>query len=82
MGRGVKVEITTMMELKDAIHKAIELNVSIGLFIQLPDLTEPELIINPPTNLKKKLEYYEKTYDNNLNHKHADGIKILAYVNF
>lgn len=76
------MEITTIVGLKDIIHKAIELNTSAGLFIQLPDLTEPELIINPPTNLKKKLEYYEKTYDNSLNHKYSAGIKILAYTNF
>ncbi len=46
----------------------------------MPGFEEPELIINPVVNLKKKLEYYKATYTDNLEHKYAKGIKIVAYT--
>ena len=38
-----------------------------------------EIIINPYINILEKLEYYRKTYDDDLNHKHAKGIKIVSW---
>lgn len=38
-----------------------------------------ETIINPHENILPKLIYYIKTYDNDLRHKHAQGIRIVSF---
>lgn len=52
----------------------------IELFIDMPGFEQPELIINPPANIENKLVYYKATYDENLEHKHAKGIRIVGTV--
>lgn len=37
------------------------------------------VIVNPTTNIIPKMEYYLKTYDENLNHKFSKGIRILNF---
>ena len=69
----------TMDDLKFAVEMAIKENKSLSLLITLPDLDSPEMITNPVENLEKKLEYYKATYDDNLEHRHAYGIKIVGY---
>lgn len=39
----------------------------------------PEIIINPKENFAEKLEYYKKTYDDNLVMKNNQNIKIVSY---
>lgn len=46
----------------------------------MPGFDQPELITNPPANIEKKLAYYKATYDENLEHKHAKGIRIIGTV--
>lgn len=46
----------------------------IGLAIKVPDANEPEIIINPSKNFEIKLEYYKKTYDEDLLHKTVGDI--------
>lgn len=72
--------LNTMVELELIINVAIEDEIGIGLFIEMPGFEKPELIVNPLENLPKKLEYYKATYDDNLEHKHAKGIKIIGYT--
>lgn len=72
-------ELKTMDELECLINLAIEMNLSLSLFIKLPNLERPEIITNPPENLEYKLKYYKETYDDNLQHKHAEGVKILGW---
>lgn len=69
-----------MKELELIVSKAIRLDESLGLFIEMPGFPEPELITNPVANLNKKLEYWKNTYDETLEHKYAKGIKIVGYV--
>lgn len=38
--------------------------------------TKEEMIINPRENFEEKREYYDKTYDENMVHKHNPNIKI------
>ncbi|WP_018250328.1 hypothetical protein [Orenia marismortui] len=52
----------------------------IGVLVEVKENELPELIVNPNTNFDGKLEYYKKTYDDNLNHKFADGIKIVGFT--
>lgn len=72
--------IKTMKDLQRAVDSSIETNRPLGIFIEMPGFPKPELIINPVENLKKKLEYWIKTYDENLMHKHAKGIRIVGYT--
>ncbi len=69
-----------MNDLEQIINQAIESHRPLGLFIEMPDFPKPELITNPVENLEKKLEYYKKTYGEDLEHKHAKGIKIINYT--
>ena len=74
------MELNSMKELEQVVNEAIEKNRSLGLFIEMSGFPKPELITNPVENLEMKLEYYKKTYDEDLEHKHAKGIKIIGYT--
>jgi hypothetical protein len=50
----------------------------VGVLIAMEGFETPEVIINTKHNLDKKFEYYMNTYDENLEHKHAKGIKIIG----
>jgi hypothetical protein len=50
----------------------------VAVRIEMQGFPEAEVIINPIINADSKLEYYQKTYDENLNHIHAKGIKIVG----
>lgn len=76
----IKLKLKTMNDLEEAIQIAINVNEDIGIFIEMPGFEYPEVIYNPPENLRKKLEYYKQTYDENLEHKYAKGIKITEYT--
>lgn len=69
-----------MNELEQYANAHLAKNQSIELFIDMPGFDEPELITNPPANIEKKLAYYKATYDENLKHKHAKGIRIIGTV--
>lgn len=74
------MELKTMNDLETLIDKSIKMEKPLSLFIEMPGFPMPELITNPVPNLQKKLEYYRNTYDENLEHKHAKGIKIVGYT--
>jgi hypothetical protein len=50
----------------------------VGVKIEMDGFPQPEVIINKAENIESKLAYYKKTYDENLNHKFAPGIKIIG----
>ncbi len=74
------MELNNMDELENVINKALDSGVSISLLIEMPGFPKPELITNPVENLKLKLEYYKKTYDDTLEHRFSKGIKIIGYT--
>lgn len=76
----MEMELRNMNDLEELINKAIRIDEPLSLFIEMPGFPMPELITNPVPNLQKKLEYYKNTYDENLEHKHAKGIKIVGYT--
>lgn len=70
---------------KENLEKFIEQAVQddttyIAVVIEMEGFTLPELIINPIENAAEKLEYYKNTYDDELKHKHAPGIKIRKVI--
>ncbi|MNP06400.1 hypothetical protein D3C76_983810 [compost metagenome] len=52
----------------------------VGIVVQLPDLEQPEVIINPKENFEAKLAYYQKTYGEDLVMVHNANIKIIGYA--
>lgn len=74
------MELNSIKKLEDIINMAINKNVPLSLLIEMPEFPKPEMITNPVENLEMKLEYYRKTYDENLEHRHAKGIKIIGYT--
>ncbi|WP_438285549.1 hypothetical protein [Bacillus wiedmannii] len=52
----------------------------VGVLIEMEGFDDPEVIINHRVNIADKLDYYGKTYDENLNHKFAKGIRIVGFT--
>lgn len=71
----------TMDALEHAIHTA-DFNGYrfFGILVEMDGFPKSEVIINEQENFQDKLEYYLKTYDENLNHKFAKGIRIVGYA--
>ena len=49
----------------------------IAVEVRMDGFPENEIIVNKYENINTKLEYYNKTYDENCNHKFAKGIRIV-----
>lgn len=64
-------------DLIDAFDECIKYNLPICIVLKLPETPANELIINPPDNFEKKIDYYKNTYDDNLINKNNPEIKIL-----
>ncbi|WP_206460420.1 hypothetical protein [Anaerovorax sp. IOR16] len=47
--------------------------------VTVPNCPRTELIINPKENFKGKKEYYDKAYNDDLELKSFDQIKIVSY---
>lgn len=70
----------TIKNLEMYAQHCLEKNQPMQLLIEMPGFSAPELITNPPENIKNKLAYYKATYDENCQHKHAAGIAIIDVI--
>jgi hypothetical protein len=71
---------TKREQLNDCFVGAIKSNSRyVAVFINV-GLEQNETIINSRENFAEKLAYYNSVYDDNLNHKHAEGINIVAFT--
>ncbi|MBL4951102.1 hypothetical protein JK635_02455 [Neobacillus sp. YIM B02564] len=52
----------------------------VAVRIEMEGFPKAEIIVNPIENADSKLAYYQKTYNENLNHKYAKGIKIVGFT--
>lgn len=50
----------------------------VGVMIQLPNMSQPEVIINPIDNLPSKMEYYFNNYNDNLELIANPDVKIIG----
>lgn len=48
----------------------------VGMLVKMEGFPKEEIIINPVENADAKIEYYKKTYDEDLQHKFSPGISI------
>ncbi|MED3022342.1 MULTISPECIES: hypothetical protein [Bacillus cereus group] len=52
----------------------------VAVQIEMDGFPSDEVIINDKHNIETKLEYYKKTYNEDLEHRYAPGIRIIGYV--
>ena len=52
----------------------------VAVQIQMDGFPTDEIIINDKHNIVSKLEYYKKTYNEDLEHKYAPGIRIVGFA--
>lgn len=70
-----------MRDLEACVAQAKAYGMSfIGVAFELPGTEDVEFIINPSCNFDTKLKYYKETYDEDLNHKKAPGVKIVDFT--
>ncbi len=52
----------------------------VAVVIRMEGFPEDEVIINDHYNIASKLDYYKKTYNEDLVHKYAPGISIVGFT--
>lgn len=67
-------------EFLKVVDKAIEEKQGIAVFISMPWLNKPEVILNPQENLEEKRTYYLDAYDENMRLKSNENIKITKVL--
>lgn len=71
----------TIAGMEKCFYEASQENAEfVGVLIDMDGFPKPEVIINSNENFDSKFEYYKSAYDENLNHKHAKGIKIVGFT--
>lgn len=68
-----------MSDLELCFKKAKEKGVAyVGIKIQDEGYERPEIVINELEDFEKKLKYYKECYNEDLNSKNFNGIKIIG----
>lgn len=71
----------TMIDLEQCFNKAYDERMKyVGVKIEMQGFEEAEIIINPFENIKDKLEYYKKAYNEELSLKAFIGIRIVGFA--
>lgn len=52
---------------------------TLTVFIDMPSLPEPEMIVNPPRNLESKVTYYLEAYDEDMRLKSNPNIRMTRF---
>lgn len=69
-----------MQSLIDMFEAAKEVGAKyFGIVVEIEGAPRCEMIINSIENIDAKLDYYKKAYDENLQLKHAKGIRIKMF---
>lgn len=67
--------------MKDVLEKvfmdAYERGLDVFVETTIPNQSDTEFIISRNSSILNKLEYYKKTYDDELVHNHCNDIKII-----
>ena len=67
-----KEELLKLMQRNWVKNKGVKLD------IDIKDYPAIETIVVPYMNIPKKKKYISKTYDDNLNHKNSDDVRIIG----
>lgn len=72
-------KIKTMSELEDIFNEALKVHVqTVAVELTIPGQKDTEFIINRYRSIKNKLNYYKRTYNEDLVHNKVPSIKILS----
>lgn len=72
-------KIEKMSELEDIFNEALKEHAqSVAVELTIPGQRDTEFIVNRYKSIKNKLNYYKKTYKENLVHNKVPSIKILS----
>ena len=72
-------KIEKMSELEDIFNEALKEHAqSVAVELTIPGQRDTEFIVNRYKSIKNKLNYYKKTYRENLVHNKVPSIKILS----
>lgn len=73
-------DVEGMSLLEDCFQEAINLKAKfIAVKIKMEGFNKPEIIINQTENFRSKLNYYKKSYNNDLTLKSFFGIEIVDF---
>ncbi|WYP24735.1 hypothetical protein NSQ54_10330 [Alkalihalobacillus sp. FSL W8-0930] len=67
-------------EMEKCFLEAKKAGNCVAVLVEMDGFPEPEIIINPTMNIDSKLAYYKKTYDEKLQHRFAQGIRIIDFT--
>ncbi|MDO6634283.1 hypothetical protein [Bacillus thuringiensis] len=71
----------TLEGLEQCFNEAVSEEVNyVAVQIEMDGFSSDEVIINDKHNIISKLEYYKKTYNEDLEHRYAPGIRIVGYA--
>ncbi|MED1436938.1 MULTISPECIES: hypothetical protein [Bacillus cereus group] len=71
----------TLEGLEECFNDAVNAETNfVAVKIEMDGFPSDELIINDKHNIALKLEYYKKTYNEDLEHRYAPGIRIVGYA--
>lgn len=71
----------TKKNLRLAMEAAVKEDAAVfAVVVEIPGQEVPEVIINLNASFENKFKYYEATYDDELNHVAAPGVKIVAFT--
>jgi hypothetical protein len=72
-------KINSINELEDIFNEALKEHAqSVAVELTIPGQHDTEFIINRYKSIRNKLNYYKRTYGENLVHKKVSSIKILS----
>jgi hypothetical protein len=69
-----------MSHLEEMFTEALRYEEKVGVAVTIPGCDKPEIIINPTENLENKLAYYKGAYNDDLELKSFNQIKIVGFA--
>lgn len=70
----------TMKEMVQFFKDVKEKGLDMVIKLKMPNQKEPEIIMNYNKSIDTKLEYYQKTYTDDLVHKNNSDIQIIEIL--
>lgn len=70
----------TMKEMVQFFKDVREKGLDMVIKLKMPNQEEPEIIMNYNKSIDTKLEYYQKTYTDDLVHKNNSDIQIIEIL--
>ncbi len=70
----------TMKEMVQFFNDVKEKGLDMVIKLKMPNQEEPEIIMNYNKSIDAKLEYYQKTYTDDLVHKNNPDIQIIEIL--